>query len=163
MVEQLSVKPGLNNRQMVEAFGLGLEFDKPLGKFTTFKTGGPAKYFLKVHSADDVSKAVKTAQKLNLPICLIGGGSNLLVSDFGIDGLVVKVEVRGLKVVDETNILCGAGEDLMALIEFAANKGLTGLEFASGIWGTVGGAIFGNAGAYGGEIKDVTKELTLVD
>lgn len=163
MVEQLSVKSALTNGQMLEAFGAGLEFDKLLGKFTTFKTGGPAKYFLKVHSADDVSKAVRTALKLNIPICLIGGGSNLLVSDFGIDGLVVKVDVRGLKTVNETDVLCGAGEDLMALINFAADKGLAGLEFASGIWGTVGGAIFGNAGAYGGEIKDVTKEITLVD
>ncbi len=163
MVEQLSVKSTLTNGQMLQAFGAGLEFDKILGKYTTFKTGGPAKYFLKVYSADDVSKAVRTAQKLNIPICLIGGGSNLLVSDFGIDGLVVKVDVRGLKIVNETDVLCGAGEDLMALINFTADKGLTGLEFASGIWGTVGGAIFGNAGAYGGEIKDVTKEITLVD
>jgi len=163
MVEQLSVKPEITNRQMLEAFGPGLEFDKHLAKFTTFKTGGPAKYFLKVHSAEDTSNAVRTARQLNIPFYLIGGGSNLLISDSGIDGLVVKVDVRGLKIVNETNILCGAGEDLMALIDFAADKGLTGLEFASGIWGTVGGAIFGNAGAYGGEIKDVTKEITLVD
>jgi len=163
MVEQLSVKPEITNRQMLEAFGPELEFDKQLGKFTTFKTGGPAKYFLKVRSADDASNAVRTAKKLNIPFYLIGGGSNLLISDYGIDGLVVKVDVRGLKTVNETDILCGAGEDLMALINFAADKSLTGLEFASGIWGTVGGAIFGNAGAYGGEIKDVTKEITLVD
>ncbi len=163
MVEQLSVKPEITNRQMLDAFGPGLEFDKHLAKFTTFKTGGPAKYFLKVRSAEETSNAVRTARKLNIPFYLIGGGSNLLISDNGIDGLVVKVDVRGLNIVNETDILCGAGEDLMALINFAADKGLTGLEFASGIWGTVGGAIFGNAGAYGGEIKDVTKEITLVD
>ena len=163
MVEQLSVKPEISNRQMLDAFGPGLEFGKHLAKFTTFKTGGPAKYFLKVHSAQDTSNAVRTARKLNVPFYLIGGGSNLLISDHGIDGLVVKVDVRGLEIVHETDILCGAGEDLMALINFAADNGLTGLEFASGIWGTVGGAIFGNAGAYGGEIKDVTREITLVD
>jgi len=163
MVEQLSVKPDLTRSQMLEAFGPSLEFEKQLGLFTTFKTGGPAKFFLKVKSAQEASVALKTAKRLNLPFFLIGGGSNLLISDYGIDGIVVKVDVRGLKIIDQTNILCGAGEDLMALINFAAVNGLTGLEFASGIWGTVGGAIFGNAGAYGGEIKDVTREITLVD
>lgn len=163
MVEQLSVKSTLTPGQMVEAFGQGLEFDKELGQFTTFRTGGPAKYFLKVRSAQEASIAVKTAKRLNLPFYLIGGGSNLLISDDGIEGIVVKVDVRGIKIINRTSILCGAGEDLMALINFAADNGLTGLEFASGIFGTVGGAIFGNAGAYGGEIKDVTKEITLVD
>lgn len=163
MVEQLSVKAAHSRHQMSDAFGLALEFDKQLGKFTTFKTGGPARFFLKVKSAQETSDTVKTAQKLGIPFYLIGGGSNLLISDSGIDGLVVKVDVRGLKIVEQTNILCGAGEDLMALINFAADNSLTGLEFASGIWGTVGGAIFGNAGAYGGEIKDVTKEITLVN
>ncbi len=163
MVEQLSVKSDLTRSRMLDAFGPSLEFKKELGHFTTFKTGGPALYFLKVKSAEEASTAVRTAKNLNLPFFLIGGGSNLLISDYGIDGLVVKVDVRGLKISEQTNILCGAGEDLMALINFAADIGLTGLEFAAGIWGTVGGAIFGNAGAYGGEIKDVTKEITLVD
>ncbi|MGH8015696.1 MAG: UDP-N-acetylmuramate dehydrogenase [Candidatus Zixiibacteriota bacterium] len=163
MVEQLSVMPGLTNAQMKRAFGPNLELDKQLGLFTSFKTGGPAKYFLKVRSAQETSEAVIKARELNLPFYLIGGGSNLLISDAGIDGLVIKVDVRGLKILDETRIICGAGEDLMNLINFAADNGLTGLEFASGIWGTVGGAIYGNAGAYGGEIKDVTKEITLVD
>jgi len=163
MVEQLSVKPDFTQPQMLEAFGAGIEFDKQLGQFTTFKTGGPAKYFLKVRSAEDASYAVKTARRLELPYFLIGGGSNLLISDYGFDGLIIKVDVRGLKIVKERNIFCGAGEDLMALVNFAADNSLTGLEFASGIWGTVGGAIYGNAGAYGGEIKDVVKELTLVD
>jgi len=128
MVEQLSVKPEITNRQMLDVFGPGLEFDKHLARFTTFKTGGPAKYFLKLHSAEDTSNTVRTAKKLNIPFHLIGGGSNLLISDSGIDGLVVKVDVRGLKIVNETDILCGAGEDLMALINFAADEGLTGLN-----------------------------------
>ena len=163
MVEQLSVKPNPTNDQMLAAFGDGLEFDKELGRFTSFKTGGSAKYFLKVHSAQETANAVLKARELNLPFYLIGGGSNLLISDSGIDGLVVKADVRGLEIINQTNILCGAGEDLMELINFAADNGLTGLEFASGIWGSVGGAIFGNAGAYGGEIKDVTRQITLVD
>ncbi len=163
MVEQLSVKSDLTRSQMLEAFGTGLEFQKQLGHFTTFRTGGPANFFLKVKTAQEASDAVITAKRLNLPFFLVGGGSNLLISDYGIDGIVVKVDVRGLKIIDQTNILCGAGEDLMALINFAADNGLTGLEFAAGIWGTVGGAIFGNAGAYGGEIKDVTRDITLVE
>jgi UDP-N-acetylmuramate dehydrogenase len=163
MVEQLSVKREYSRSQLLEEFGPKLEFDKQLGQYTTFRTGGPADYFLKVHSAKEASEAVIRARKLNLPFCLIGGGSNILIADAGIEGIVVKVDVRGLETVGETLILCGAGEDLMALVNFAADNSLTGLEFASGIWGTVGGAIYGNAGAYGGEIKDVTKELTMVD
>jgi UDP-N-acetylmuramate dehydrogenase len=163
MVEQLSVKPELTRSQIEEAFGPEIEFDKQLGRFTTFQTGGPAKYFLKVKSAESASEAVKRARRLNLDFFLVGGGSNLLISDYGYEGLIVKVDVRGLKVVNGTNVFSGAGEDFMALINFAADNGLAGLEFAAGIWGSVGGAIYGNAGAYGGEIKDVVKEITLVD
>lgn len=163
MVEQLSVKPELSQSQLTQAFGPNLVFDKELGRFTTFQTGGAAKYFLKVTSAESASEAVKNARALGLDFFLVGGGSNLLISDSGYEGLIVKADIRGLRIVDEAKIFSGAGEDFMTMINFAADNGLTGLEFASGIWGSVGGAIYGNAGAYGGEIKDVVKEITLVD
>ena len=163
MVENLTVKPSLSRSEMIEAFGTALEFDKELGRFTTFKTGGSAKYFLKVNSAIAVSDTIQTALRCQIPLFLVGGGSNLLVSDSGFDGLILKIDVKGLKLVQGNLIFCGAGEDLMALVNFSADNSLTGLEFASGIFGSVGGAIYGNAGAYGGEICDIIKEITLVD
>lgn len=163
MVENLTVNPSLSRPEMIEAFGTELEFDKELGRFTTFKTGGSAKYFLKVNSAKAVSDSIQTANRCQIPLFLVGGGSNLLISDSGFGGLILKIDVKGLKLVKGNLIFCGAGEDLMALVNFSADNSLTGLEFASGIFGSVGGAIYGNAGAYGGEISDIIKEITLVD
>jgi UDP-N-acetylmuramate dehydrogenase len=142
--------------------GDGLELDKPLGPLTTYGTGGAARYFLLAESAQQIARAVTAAAEFDLRFCLIGGGSNLLISDAGFDGLVVKVAVKGIKALPGNKIRCGAGEDLMALVEFAAESGMGGLEFAAGIYGTVGGAIYGNAGAYGGEIGRLVSELTLV-
>ncbi len=163
MVENLTVKPSLSRSEMIEYFGPELEFDKDLSRFTTFKTGGPAKYFLTVKSAEEVSESIKTAHRLQIPFFIVGGGSNLLVSDCGFEGLMIKVNVSGLRLIDSNIIFCGAGEELMDLINFSADNSLTGLEFAAGIFGLVGGAIYGNAGAYGGEIADIIKEITLVD
>jgi UDP-N-acetylmuramate dehydrogenase len=163
MVEKLSVTPELTRLQMEKAFGPELEFDKELSRFTTFKTGGPARYFFKVKSAESASNSIKTARQLQIPFFLVGGGSNLLISDLGFEGLILKVDVKGLKLIDSTEILSGAGEDLMSLVDFSADNSLTGLEFASGIFGSVGGAIYGNAGAYGGEIGNIVKEITLVE
>ncbi len=93
----------------------------------------------------------------------MGGGSNLLVSDAGFDGLVVKLGVLGREVTEGTRLQVGAGESLMDVVNFAAENSLTGLEFAAGIWGTVGGAIYGNAGAFGGEIGTLVDRASLVD
>lgn len=163
MVDKTSVTANIPRPTLLEAFGEKLEFDRPLAGFTSYKTGGPAKYFLSAHSAEEIVAAVRAARQLDLPHFLIGGGSNLLISDAGFDGLIIKVDVRGLKLAGETQIDCGAGEDLMALVNFATENSLTGLEFAAGIWGSVGGAIYGNAGAFGGEIGTVTSAVTLVD
>ncbi len=149
--------------ELTEAFGDQLEFDVPLAQFTSFRTGGPAAYFLHARTPQAVAEAIKTARRLRLEFFLLGGGSNLLVADSGYDGLVIKVDVGGLAVLEDNMIECGAGEDLMALVNFACDNGLTGLEFAAGIWGSVGGAIYGNAGAFGGEIGERIVSLNLVD
>jgi len=162
VVEQLSVSPNIPRPVLIAAFGPGLEFDKGLAQFTSFKTGGAAKFFFPARTIDDVVQTVQAARKLTLPYFILGGGSNLLVSDEGYDGLIVKIDIRGLKIVDEAEIECGAGEELTAMVNFAPENSLTGLEFAGGIWGTVGGAIYGNAGAYGGEIGSLLTEITLV-
>jgi UDP-N-acetylmuramate dehydrogenase len=163
MIDKITVSADIPRPVLQAAFGDALEFGRPLAPFTSYKTGGPARYFIAVHSPEEVAAVVARAKELSLPYFLIGGGSNLLVSDEGFDGLIVKVDVQGLAVVDEVSIESGAGEDLMALVDFATQNSLTGLEFAAGIWGSVGGAIYGNAGAFGGEIGSVTTSVTLVD
>lgn len=163
MVDNPAVSPVIPAAEMTSAFGPALKFDYPLAPLTSYKTGGAAKYFIATGSTDEVGHAVTSARRLNMPYFLIGGGSNLLVSDSGFDGLIIKVDVRGIWLAGPGVIDCGAGEDLMALVKFASDNGLTGLEFAAGIWGSVGGALYGNAGAFGGEIGSVVKDVTLVD
>lgn len=148
---------------LLASFGPDLEFAKDLAPMTSYQTGGKAKYYISVRSAGEITRAVKAAERLGIPNFVLGGGTNLLVSDSGYDGIVVKVDVVGITLETSDTIRCGAGEQLMALVEFAAAHSLSGLEFAAGIWGTVGGAIYGNAGAFGGEIGPLTTELTLVD
>ena len=163
MVDKLSLKTNISMFSMISAFGERLEFDKSLAPLTSFKTGGKAAYFISVNSEDEMVRIIKETQKLKIHFFLIGGGSNLLISDNGFDGLIIKVEIMNLSLDDSNTINCGAGVNLMDLINYTSNNSLTGLEFATGIWGTVGGAIYGNAGAYGGEIGDVVTDVTLVD
>jgi UDP-N-acetylmuramate dehydrogenase len=149
--------------EMTEAFGSRLEFGKPLAPLTTFRTGGPARFFYEAVTIEQLAAVVATARKLGLEFVIFGGGSNLLVSDEGYEGLVVKVGVRKMELDDSDGIICGAGEDLSDLVSFAVRNSLTGLEFATDIWGTVGGAIYGNAGAYGGQIGGLVEEVTVLD
>lgn len=142
--------------------GQKLKCHHSLAPLTSFGTGGPARYFFPAATAEELTTAVEAANRLNVDYLLIGGGSNLLISDEGFDGLIIKADVRGLRLLGDTVIEAGAGVDLSDLVEFSAGHGLTGLEFAAGIWGTVGGAVYGNAGAYGGQIGDVLQDLTLI-
>ncbi|HUV31253.1 MAG TPA: UDP-N-acetylmuramate dehydrogenase [Acidobacteriota bacterium] len=163
MVEQPSVSPDIPIAALVAAFGPNLQFARDLAPLTSFKTGGRARYFVSANTAGEIARAVVGAGRLGIPFFLLGGGSNVLVSDEGFGGLVIKVDVRGMKLLPGHAIESGAGEDLMTLVDFATANSLTGLEFAAGIWGSVGGAICGNAGAFGGEIGSVVAEITLVD
>jgi len=147
---------------LLATFGPNLEFGKNLASLTSYRTGGKARYFLSATSADEVARGIQAARRLGIPSYVIGGGSNLLVSDAGYDGLIIKVDVSGMRLADPTTIECGAGEDLMALVDFATQNELAGLEFAAGIWGSVGGAIYGNAGAYGGEIGTILRSAIVV-
>ena len=162
MDKNTSVDRESSGSKLLARLGERLETDKPLAPLTTFNTGGPARYFFAARITDDVSAAIKAAVDLEIPFFVLGGGSNVLVSDSGFDGLVIRINVMGLKLVGGTEIESGSGEDLMSLVDFSAQYSLTGLEFAGGIYGTVGGAICGNAGAYGGEIGSVVERVTLV-
>lgn len=140
--------------------------NEPMHKHTSFKIGGNADFFIKVQSIEELKYVLKIAQKRNIPIQIVGNGTNLLVKDGGIDGFVVKLEFNDFKVKkanNETLIVAGAGLSLATLSVIAVKEELTGLEFLSGIPGTIGGAIRMNAGAYGGEMKDIvvkTKYMT---
>ena len=163
IIEQLEVTPNIPKQKMLDIFGSDIQFDKDLSQFSSYQTGGPAKYFVSAQTAEILADTVKSALEYKIPFFVIGGGSNLLISDNGYNGMAIKVDIKGIKLVPGNMINCGAGENLMDLICFAADNSLSGIEFASGIWGTVGGAIFGNAGAYGGEIKDILENITLID
>lgn len=132
--------------------------NEPLAKYTSFKIGGPAEYFYIAKSADDLKKAVRAAREEGISYYILGGGSNVLVSDQGFGGLVIKLEFNDLEIKD-SKIICGAGLNLNNLINKAAENGLSGLEFAAGIYGTVGGAVRGNAGAYGKAIGDLVEKV----
>ena len=138
-----------------------------LKNYTTFKIGGRAKYFFAAETKEDIIKVIKIAKKIDLPFFILGGGSNLLVIDKGFKGLVIKVKSQKSKVKTTSQkskiIETKSGMLLSEIVALALKNNLTGLEWAAGIPGTIGGAIRGNAGAFGGEIKKIIKEVEVFD
>jgi len=141
---------------------IDIQKNVPLGPLTTFRIGGPAKYFAEVRTVEELKEALKYAKKNQLEFFVLGGGSNVLVSDAGFFGLVIKNKLCCTKIEDET-MEVDAGVFLAKVVRDSIENGLTGLEWASGIPGTFGGAIRGNAGAYGGEIKDILESVNVLD
>ena len=131
--------------------------------YTTFKTGGKASRLYKVYNIDGLIAVLNSLKEENVTPLIIGNGSNLLVSDKGIDVPVIVIG-QGLDdiSVDGTKIKAGAGAMLSAVSKVALSNSLAGMEFASGIPGTVGGAIYMNAGAYGGEMKDIVESVEAI-
>lgn len=135
--------------------------EEPMAKHITFRVGGPAEWFVLVDTAEQLQQVIALCKEQEEPYYLIGNGSDLLVSDAGVRGVIIRLagefeEIVAKENVNEgtCNICAGAGVMLASLSLRAGKKGFTGLEFANGIPGTVGGAVLMNAGAYGGEIKD---------
>jgi UDP-N-acetylmuramate dehydrogenase len=133
-----------------------------LSKYTTFKIGGPAEHFVIAKNIEEVQEAVKWAKENNHPIFMLGGGSNLLISDQGIKGLVIKLDLQNIE-FDNNKITVGAGVILTFLLNQSLEHSLVGLEFATGIPGTVGGAIRGNAGTYDQAMNDVVTSIKYLD
>ncbi|MDP3991102.1 MAG: UDP-N-acetylmuramate dehydrogenase [Candidatus Nealsonbacteria bacterium] len=133
-----------------------------LKNYTTFKIGGPADYFFVSENKTDLLQAIRLAKKKNLPFFILGGGSNLLISDRGYKGLVIKIKNQKMKAVNE-NISAEAGVTLNKLVSLSLNNNLTGLEWAAGIPGTVGGAVRGNAGAFGESMQNVVENVEVFD
>lgn len=135
-----------------------------MSRHTTFKIGGPADYFLMPDKGTDVGRIVKICKESGIPYFILGNGSNLLVGDGGYRGAVIQIYKNMSAVtVEGTEITVQAGALLSAVAAAAKNAALTGFEFAGGIPGTMGGAVVMNAGAYGGEMKDVLTEVTVMD
>ena len=134
----------------------------PLAPYTVFKIGGPARFFCEVKNKEDLAEAVSWAKEKSLPVFVLGAGSNVLISDEGFPGLVIKMNFGGLK-ADGTKLTAGAGVSMARAVNFAAENNLGGFEWGVGIPGTVGGSVFGNAGCYGGEIKDVVDSVEIFD
>ena len=132
----------------------GLRANLPLGPLTTLKIGGPADWYYAARTVDELAGVLIIAREYEIPVTLLGDGSNVLISDLGIRGLVIhnradRIELRG------NNLFSEGGALLAALVDRSGAESLTGLEFAAGIYGSVGGAVFGNAGAYGKSIADI--------
>lgn len=130
---------------------------------TTFQIGGPADLMLWPETTGDLANILSLCHEHQLPAFILGNGSNLLVSDLGMSGVVVHMGLLNQIERKGNHLICGAGVELKDLAAFAQEEGLAGLEFASGIPGSVGGAIYMNAGAYDGEIKDVVFQVMLLD
>ena len=135
--------------------------NEPLAEHTTFKIGGPARFYYEAENTDSIVKAVKLAHKLHIKVFLLGGGSNLLISDEGFKGLVIKVKNTHLEVRDSV-VTVDAGMWLNTLVIETLVQGLSGMEPLSGIPGTIGGAVLGNAGAWGKAVGDLVKQVEVL-
>lgn len=157
------------DQKIIERFSnlLGNEkvrINEPMNRHTTFRIGGPADYFLLPSSSEEVKGILEICKEESLQYFILGNGSNLLVSDEGYRGVIIQLYRNyGGLTVEGTEIRAGAGVLLSQIAAAARNESLTGFEFAGGIPGTLGGAVVMNAGAYGGELKDVLKEAVVMD
>lgn len=137
--------------------------DEPMKNHTTFRIGGNADYFVSPHSAAEIREVIEVCKNAKIPWYVIGNGSNLLVSDNGFRGVIIRLFKNfAMLTVKGEEICVQAGALLSRTAKKALEHGLTGFEFAAGIPGTIGGALVMNAGAYGGEMKDVTERVTVL-
>lgn len=143
---------------------LSAERDVPMSRFTSFRVGGPARRLACPKNREQLVILMGLAQECSARPFIMGNGTNLLISDRGLDRLVIRTagEMSSVRRIDELTIEADAGISLARLALFAQSRGLSGLEFAHGIPGSLGGAVFMNAGAYGGEMKQVVQEVTVL-
>ena len=148
--------------------------DESMKKHTSFKIGGIADFFIKIKEIDEIKYVLNICKENNIPLRVVGNGTNLLVKDEGIRGIVLKIEIHDIKFEDKheinasvkennVKVIVGSGVPLAKLAQILLKKSITGFEFASGIPGTIGGAVRMNAGAYGSEFKDIVVETTCMD
>ena len=140
-----------------------VKIDEPLNKYTYTKTGGPADIYISVGNIEDTAKVIKYAKENNVPVTYLGNGSNIIIRDGGIRGIVVNLlKLNDITVTDD-RLVAQSGAAIIDASEMALQHQLSGLEFACGIPGSVGGAVYMNAGAYGGEVKDCLSHVTAIN
>ena len=142
-----------------------LRFDEPMSRHTSFRIGGPVAVMAFPKSGEELAEILKVSALMDIKPAILGAGTNVLAPDEGMDGLVVCLKdcMGGMEQLDETTIRVAAGVTMTRAAMFAANLGLGGMEFAHGIPGTIGGGVYMNAGAYGGEIKDICTFVDVMD
>ena len=145
--------------------GIQLLINEPLSKHTSFRIGGPASVMAMPKSPEELNEILKVSALLDCKIAILGAGTNVLAADNGFDGLVICLKdcLAGMERLDETHIRVAAGVTMTRAALFAAGLGLSGLEFAHGIPGSVGGGVYMNAGAYGGELFQVVQSVDVMD
>jgi UDP-N-acetylmuramate dehydrogenase len=150
---------------IMSQYGLtDVKFNEPMKNHATWRIGGPADIFIRPHSVEEVQQAVRVARELQMPYTVIGRGSNLLVLDGGIRGIVIQLHDNLADIaIDGNRLLAQAGRSLVSAANISLKHDLLGMEFATGIPGSVGGAVMMNAGAHGGEVKDVLEFVDVVD
>ena len=149
----------------LDAANIRYKKDEPMRYHTTFKIGGAADRYILAENSEQLQTVLAGLKENEIPFLMLGNGSNMLVPDDGLRGAVIVLEgeFKQISLKEENVILCGSGATLAALCSFARSNTLTGLEFAWGIPGAVGGALYMNAGAYGGEMKQVVKRVFYMD
>lgn len=154
-------------QQKVSAFlsNIDIRFSEPMAKHTSFRIGGPAEVMAFPKNAEELAAVLKAAAQLGVKPLILGAGTNVLAPDAGLSGLCIclKDALDGMELLDENHLRVMAGVTMTRAAVFAANHGLSGMEFAHGIPGTVGGGVYMNAGAYGGEICDICESVDVMD
>ena len=159
----------MNLEQLIDNLNISKEkikYNEPMAKHTSFKIGGPAQCFINAESVEEIKQICKVASKNDINLTRIGNGSNLLVTDNGINGIVVKVNIKKFELEfsnDDVSLIVGAGNKLGEIAQKLLRNEITGFEFAAGIPGTIGGAVRMNAGAYGKEMKDIVETVKYMD
>ena len=151
-------------KQLLEA-GINKEnifLNEPMSKHTSFKTGGNADIFIKAYSVEEIKSILKISNENNIPLFVIGNGTNLLVKDEGYRGIILQIKLDDIK-IERTQVTVQSGVKNAILSKKLLESSLEGFEFASGLPGTIGGAIKMNAGAYGSEMKDIVEKVTYLD
>ncbi len=146
-----------------EAFGDRVQRHAPLAPLTTFKVGGAAEWLLTLHGVDELRFALRLANECGAPVRVLGGGSNVLVSDRGVPGLVIRLRGAGVTSLDPSRVRADAALTINGLVRWTINRGVAGLEAWAGTPGTVGGAIFGNAHFQGRNIGELVDRVLLID
>jgi len=148
-----------NYKQFIEKFPL-TEKGALLALLTTIKIGGKADLYYKLTKIEEIEGMLKLAKEFKIPVFIFGGGSNIIFSDKGFKGLVIQIKAKEVRVIDST-IVADAGALLSQVLQFAIKNGLSGMENLMGLPGTIGGAVRGNAGAFGTEIKDIFQKALI--